>query len=337
MKISAGLVYNKHTGRIVGFTDLGEINNELKDFEVSVNEESTVRPTATHVLTLMVRGIDFRLNYPIAYFAGAGVKAYELYHIVWEAIRILEFLDFKVWFVTCDGASANKKFFLMHANANNIKDGVVFWTQNKYAPDRRIYFICDVPHLLKTTRNNFANSHAHQNTRELFLEGKEVSWQHIISLFELDIGLNRIAPGFRQTKLTVEHVRLTPRSRMKVSLAAQVLSNSVDIALQMQNNDATISTQKFIGMFNKLFDILNVKSTTIGFRELNDDKKPFKGKDNDNRLEWLLDTFLPFLANWENEVNNLELDDEKKKKRMYLSQQTSSRLKITSKLYLFSI
>lgn len=169
MKISAGLVYNKHTGRIVGFTDLGEINNELKDFEVSVNEESTVRPTATHVLTLMVRGIDFRLNYPIAYFAGAGVKAYELYHIVWEAIRILEFLDFKVWFVTCDGASANKKFFLMHANANNIKDGVVFWTQNKYAPDRRIYFICDVPHLLKTTRNNFANSHAHQNTRELFV------------------------------------------------------------------------------------------------------------------------------------------------------------------------
>ena len=64
-----------------------------------------------------------------------------------------------------------------------------------------------------------------------------------------------------------------------------MLSNSVDIALQMQDNDATISTRKFVRIFNKFFDILNVKSTTIGFRELNDDKKPFEGKESDDRLE----------------------------------------------------
>ena len=45
-------------------------------------------------------------------------------------------------------------------------------------------------------------------------------------------------------------------------------------------------------------------------------------------IQWLQDTFQPFLTNWENEINILEIDDEKKKKRMYLSQQTSTGLKI---------
>ena len=57
------------------------------------------------------------------------------------------------------------------------------------------------------------------------------------------------------------------------------------MALQMQNNDATLSTRKFITMFNKFFDILNVKSTTIGYHELNKDKMPFEGKADDDRLK----------------------------------------------------
>ena len=29
MKIKSGLVFNRSTGRLVGFTDLGDVNNEL--------------------------------------------------------------------------------------------------------------------------------------------------------------------------------------------------------------------------------------------------------------------------------------------------------------------
>ena len=49
-----------------------------------------------------------------------------------------------------------------------------------------------------------------------------LSWQHIISLLEYDLGFARVAPGLRQTKLTPEHVFLSPRSRMNVSLVAEV-------------------------------------------------------------------------------------------------------------------
>ena len=52
--------------------------------------------------------------------------------------------------------------------------------------------------------------------------GHEITWVQIRTMFEEDLGGGRIAPGLRKTKLTVDHIELTPRSRMKVNLAVQV-------------------------------------------------------------------------------------------------------------------
>ena len=35
MHIKQGLVYNKHTGELIGFVDLGDINNHLMQLEYS--------------------------------------------------------------------------------------------------------------------------------------------------------------------------------------------------------------------------------------------------------------------------------------------------------------
>ena len=172
--ITLGIAYNKHSGKIVGFTDLGNINNEVEEFQLRCSSNKAEhRPIATHVLTIMVRGINFPLQFPIAYFAGTGFKGYQLFPVLWEAVRSLEYLDMKVWFVASDGAAPNRKFYRLHNfNDNKSSEGVVYWTYNRYAPrssKRKIFFICDVPHLIKTIRNNFANSHAHRNTRELYV------------------------------------------------------------------------------------------------------------------------------------------------------------------------
>ena len=42
-----------------------------------------------------------------------------------------------------------------------------FRVYDKDDKDRKIYFISDVPHLIKTTRNNLENSHGNTNTRNL--------------------------------------------------------------------------------------------------------------------------------------------------------------------------
>lgn len=152
MKIKEGLVYNKYSGSIIGFTDLGDVNNEL----MRLQQDDEHPPVASHVLVLMVRGIFFKLQFPYAHFGTEGITADILYPIVWEAVRLLEVDGFKVICVTADGDSANRKFFRMHKISELL---VPYKTKNPYAMDGRwLYFIADPPHLIKTVRNCWSHS-----------------------------------------------------------------------------------------------------------------------------------------------------------------------------------
>ena len=56
------------------------------------------------------------------------------------------------------------------------------------------------------------------------VDGYDISWKHIVDLYEEDTGIDRIGTtGLRRLpKLREDHINLTPRHRMKVKLAAQV-------------------------------------------------------------------------------------------------------------------
>ena len=73
--------------------------------------------------------------------------------------------------MTADGASPNRKFFNLHKMENNENTtyGSVNWAMNPWDWSRKIYFVCDVPHLIKTTRNNLENSHGNKQTRNLIV------------------------------------------------------------------------------------------------------------------------------------------------------------------------
>lgn len=59
MHIREDLVYNKHTGTLVGFCNLGEINDHLLSFERSLDAESgdAQTPLAKTMMVFMVRGL----------------------------------------------------------------------------------------------------------------------------------------------------------------------------------------------------------------------------------------------------------------------------------------
>ena len=58
MHIREDLVYNKHTGKMIGFCDLGKINNLMLQFERSVEGDSDRRnPIANSMMVFMVRGL----------------------------------------------------------------------------------------------------------------------------------------------------------------------------------------------------------------------------------------------------------------------------------------
>ena len=173
MKIKEDLVFDKHTCELIGFVDLGEINNILDRLESQCDHDTNdseipfnVSDIATHMLQFMVRGIFTKLEFPLACVPTRDITGDILFPIVWEAVRNIEESGLKVILITADGAAPNRKFFHMHATSGEI----VYKTPNPYSDDNRdIYFMSDVLHLIKTVRNCWSNSFAHSNSRALWV------------------------------------------------------------------------------------------------------------------------------------------------------------------------
>ena len=172
MKIKAGLVYSKSSGTIIGFTELGDINEELNEFDRAFNGVNQEKKLASHVLCVMARGLFKHINYPFGYFSCCWFDSAQLFPVLWHATGILEMAGFKVDAMVSDGASPNRRFYWLHqlADRSNLSnDDVVYWVWNRYDKLRKIYYFCNVLHLMKTLRNNLENSHGHNHTRQLMI------------------------------------------------------------------------------------------------------------------------------------------------------------------------
>jgi hypothetical protein len=111
--VKADLVYDKHSGELVGYVDLDSVGNQILQMQHQL--EQSHQNLAKSMLVLMVRGLCGNLTFPLAGFATDSIKADFLYPIVWKTILYLErFVKLKVLCVTCDGASPNRKFFNLH-------------------------------------------------------------------------------------------------------------------------------------------------------------------------------------------------------------------------------
>jgi hypothetical protein len=72
-------------------------------------------------------------------------------------------------------------------------------------------------------------------------------------------------------RLTYEHVNLNAYSKMRVNLAAQVLSSTVATVLKAFGPPEAAGTAKLCEMVDVFFDCLNVRSRTEHIRK----RKPF--------------------------------------------------------------
>ena len=161
VKVKEDLVYDKHSANLVGFVRIRDVNDHLSRFERMESSEPIKPQLATHIFTFMVSGILSDLEFPYVSFpcsSLSGDQLYslvwgcdQLYSLVWGCIRRLEACGFKVLVITCDGASANRKFLNLHKTEN---EGMVCKTINPYAnEDRPVFFISDPPHLIKTVQS----------------------------------------------------------------------------------------------------------------------------------------------------------------------------------------
>ena len=66
MYIREDIVYGKHSGKMIGFSNLGSVNNHLLQFEQNTEMSSTIMDSssiAKTMLVFMVRGMFTKLQF----------------------------------------------------------------------------------------------------------------------------------------------------------------------------------------------------------------------------------------------------------------------------------
>ena len=72
MKIQEDLVWDKHTGELIGFVDLG-------DFHVNYATLKNIKELASHVLVFLIRSIVNPLSFSLATFATTGANSSQIF------------------------------------------------------------------------------------------------------------------------------------------------------------------------------------------------------------------------------------------------------------------
>ncbi len=81
MHVKEDLVFDKFSGELTGFVNLGDINHHLHLLEEQLDSPGDFNPQstiATTVFVFMVRGIFKRLNFPYATFPAKSISADQL-------------------------------------------------------------------------------------------------------------------------------------------------------------------------------------------------------------------------------------------------------------------
>ncbi|KAL4149559.1 hypothetical protein QTP88_003486 [Uroleucon formosanum] len=235
MYIKEFIEYSKEFDFIEGFEDLGHYERTNK--------------SANCVLVFMAQGIYSPWKFPVAYFlAHSGVNKTILKNLIIDVLQKLFEVGLCPKIIVCDQGTNNQSAL----KSLNVSEDSPFFFIN----DNKIFSLFDVPHLIKSVRNNLINA--------CFIkDDKIISFNDIKKTYELD------KENFKSrslVKITDAHIYSSSFQKMRVKLAAQLLSNSMTAAIrtcietgQLQSNTSS-NTADFIDFINNLFDRLNSRS-----------------------------------------------------------------------------
>lgn len=246
MSLKSNMFYYIGNDEIIGFEDIG-----------TGKKKSLICKNA---LVIMARGLYSLWKQPIAFFfVGSQIKSTDLKPIIEECVVNLTDIGLTVEALASDMGSN----FLELANLYNVTPE----SPEFQVKSHTLLYIFDPCHLIKATRNNLMK-------HTFRFEGKSTSWKFIEHFYEQDKKqFYRCAP-----KLTNAHLRPTNFEKMKVSLAAQVLSHTVASGMNTYMSLGGLPADAFgtievIERFNNLFDILN----SYSLRNPNKFKNVFEG------------------------------------------------------------
>lgn len=239
MAIRSQITYDKNSDKHWGYVDLGGIASA--DAEV----------LATEVLVFQIVSLSGRFKCPIGYFFINKISANVQAQLILTAVRLLSDINVIVRSLTCDGTATNVSTYEC-LNCNfKLPEMCTFFKHP--SRDIKIYCLFDPPHMLKLSRNVFAET-------ELTSDNGPIQFKYVKELHKIqeEEGL-RLA-----NKLCGAHVNFFNK-KMSVKLAAQVLSSSVADAIDFMRQSGNSlfagseATVEYIRILDRIFDLMNCK------------------------------------------------------------------------------
>ena len=141
---------------------------------------------------VLLRSFVNPFKFSLVNFATTGATSSQMFPLLWEGINICELNSLKLLAATCGGASPNRNLFCMHFPMTkeddiNLDTDVTYRTGNLFSSETRfIYFISNVPLLMKTTQNCLYNCAKGKYTGYLWKNGMSIIWNDIYDIFYED-------------------------------------------------------------------------------------------------------------------------------------------------------
>ncbi|KAJ8714306.1 hypothetical protein PYW08_007926 [Mythimna loreyi] len=250
LKIKLHPEWDPRTKRYFGYVDHG--------FE-SISDNSDI---ATDALVFLVVGINKIFRVPIGYFLVKSTTAAQKARLVSEALSLVHETGVEIKSLTCDGVKANL------AMAEEL--GCCFQDPNKLqtcfldpSSGQKVSFFADPCHMLKLIRNTFFDYEYFINESQ-----EQIKFDYIQKLHDLQ----EKELFYLANKLRANHIYYKTKI-MNVKLATQLFSASVADSLLFCKNILNIpefinveATANFIKLINDLFDILDSRTKSHGFK-----------------------------------------------------------------------
>lgn len=149
--------------------------------------------------------------------------------------------------IVCDQGTQNQRMFKLLGGTEDRPFTII--------NEKKIFLIYDMPHLIKSIRNNLLSGNFEINNNI-------VSFKDIRKTYETDIKNTARA----MTKITPAHLAPNEFQKMTCKLAIQLFGNSVSAAIKTcvstgeLISDTAINTSNFLSVINDMFDAANSKN-----------------------------------------------------------------------------
>ena len=93
------MFYYNYIGAVIGFCNLGEVNDNLAKLEQATSDSADVKEDpqmARSMLVFLVRGLFSKLLFPYAQFPCSALSGDQIYQPFWEAVGRIELYGLKV-------------------------------------------------------------------------------------------------------------------------------------------------------------------------------------------------------------------------------------------------